>query len=125
MHRNLVQGFFRNARGMLRANGEIHVNHKNNAPFCHWNLEKLASGSSLALVQRVDFNKEDYPGCHNKRRDGSRCDKPFPLGESSTFKFRVSHRTKVSEITTSLGSMRKKILAISKHSNANAAAANF
>uniref|UniRef100_A0A7N2LJR9 25S rRNA (uridine-N(3))-methyltransferase BMT5-like domain-containing protein n=1 Tax=Quercus lobata TaxID=97700 RepID=A0A7N2LJR9_QUELO len=29
MHRNLVHGFFSSARGMLRADGEIHVNHKN------------------------------------------------------------------------------------------------
>ncbi|XWS27683.1 hypothetical protein CRYUN_Cryun25bG0002400 [Craigia yunnanensis] len=109
MHRNLVQGFFRNAIGMLRANGEIHVNHKNNAPFCHWNLEELASGSSLALIERVNFNNEDYPGYHNKRGDGLRCDAPFPLGESSTFKFRFYHRANnVPKARTSLGSMYKK-----------------
>ncbi|KAK9005325.1 hypothetical protein V6N11_042765 [Hibiscus sabdariffa] len=84
---NLVQGFFRNARVMLRANGEIHINHKTGTPFCLWNLEKLASESSLVLFQCVDFNIEDYPGYHNKRGDGSRCDLPFPLGECSTFKF--------------------------------------
>ncbi|KAK9026095.1 hypothetical protein V6N11_038943 [Hibiscus sabdariffa] len=86
-HKNLVQGFFRNARVMLRANGEIHINHKTGTPFCLWNLEKLASESSLVLFQCVDFNIEDYPGYHNKRGDGSRCDLPFPLGECSTFKF--------------------------------------
>ncbi|XVE80614.1 hypothetical protein DITRI_Ditri14bG0153400 [Diplodiscus trichospermus] len=109
MHKKLVRGFFRNARGMLRANGEIHVNHKNSAPFCHWNLKELASESSLALIQRVNFNKEDYPGYQNKRGDGSRCDEPFPLGESSTFKFGFFHRAKkVCKATTSLGSIWNK-----------------
>ncbi|PPD88353.1 hypothetical protein GOBAR_DD14706 [Gossypium barbadense] len=94
MHRNLVQGFFRSARGMLRANSEIHVNHKTNTPFSLWNLKKLASGCSPALIQRVDFNVEDYPGYHNKRGDGSRCDEPFPLGKSCIFKFGFCPRAK-------------------------------
>ncbi|XVE80615.1 hypothetical protein DITRI_Ditri14bG0153500 [Diplodiscus trichospermus] len=109
MHKKLVRGFFRNARCMVRDNGEIHVNHKNSAPFCHWNLEELASKSSLALIHHVSFNKEDYPGYHHKRGDGDRCDEPFPLGESSTYKFRFSHRAKkVSKATTSLGSIWNK-----------------
>lgn len=89
MHRNLMQGFFRNASGMLRADGEIHVNHKTTPPFCHWNLEELAYQTSLVLTECVVFKKEDYPGYKNKRGDGSRCDEPFPLGECSTFKFRL------------------------------------
>ncbi|XP_052487852.1 heavy metal-associated isoprenylated plant protein 41-like [Gossypium raimondii] len=109
MHRNLVQGFFRSARGMLRANGEIHVNHKTNAPFSLWNLKKLASGCFLALIQCVDFNVEDYPGYHNKRGDGSRCDEPFPLGKSSTFKFGFFPRAKkASKATKRWGSMCNK-----------------
>jgi hypothetical protein len=96
MHRDLVNGFFRNARGMLRASGEIHVNHKTSRPFCQWNIEELASQNSLTLAECVDFKKEDYPGYKNKRGDGSRCDKPFPLGECSTFKFRLSLKTKTS-----------------------------
>jgi hypothetical protein len=91
-----VNGFFRNARGMLRASGEIHVNHKTSRPFCQWNIEELASQNSLTLAECVDFKKEDYPGYKNKRGDGSRCDKPFPLGECSTFKFRLSLKTKTS-----------------------------
>ncbi|XWS11411.1 hypothetical protein CRYUN_Cryun38cG0081100 [Craigia yunnanensis] len=74
-HGNLVQGFFKNARGMLRANGEIHK-----------------------ITQVITI-----------RGDGSRCDNPFPLGESSTFKFRFSYRAKkVSKATTSLSSMCKR-----------------
>ncbi|XP_024006072.1 heavy metal-associated isoprenylated plant protein 41 [Eutrema salsugineum] len=89
-HRKLVFGFFHGASHMLRANGQIHVSHKNNAPFCHWELEELASRCSLALIHCVAFDKCNYPGYENKRGDGSRCDQPFPLGECSTFKFRVS-----------------------------------
>ncbi|XP_022717874.1 heavy metal-associated isoprenylated plant protein 41-like [Durio zibethinus] len=106
MHGDIVQGFFRNARGMLRPYGEIHVSHKNKAPFCNWNLEELASSNSLALIQCVKFEKEDYPGYHNKRGDGPRCDEAFPLGDSSTFKFIFANGgKKVSKASTSLGSM--------------------
>lgn len=95
MHRSLVYGFFRNARVMLRANGEIHVNHKNKRPFCLWNIEELALKNSLVLTERVDFKIEDYPGYNNKRGDGNRCDKPFFLGECSTFKFILSYTSRV------------------------------
>ncbi|OIW09525.1 hypothetical protein TanjilG_13749 [Lupinus angustifolius] len=87
MHKNLVLGFFQNASCLLQFNGEVHVNHKTNAPFSHWNLEELAIQSFLTLVECAEFRKEDYPGYNNKRGDGNRCDEPFPLGECSTFKF--------------------------------------
>ena len=44
-------GFFQGASHMLRANGEIHVAHRNKAPFSQWNLEELASKCSLVLIQ--------------------------------------------------------------------------
>ncbi|VVB00147.1 unnamed protein product [Arabis nemorensis] len=88
-HRELVFGFFRGASHMLRADGQVHVSHKNKEPFCQWNLEGLASRCFLVLVQCVPFEKSKYPGYQNKRGDGSRCDKPFKLGECSTFKFRL------------------------------------
>ncbi|KAG6690059.1 uncharacterized protein LOC122282800 isoform X1 [Carya illinoinensis] len=99
MHRDLVNGFFSNAKGMLRANGEIHVNHKTTAPFCKWNIGELASKNSLVLVGCVDFKKEDFPGYNNKRGDSWRCDEAFPLGKCSTFKFmlRLSHKKKKSQ----------------------------
>lgn len=74
---------------MIRADGQIHVSHKNKEPFCEWNLECLASRCFLVLVQCVPFEKSKYPGYQNKRGDGSRCDEPFKLGECSTFKFRL------------------------------------
>ncbi|CAH9135210.1 unnamed protein product [Cuscuta epithymum] len=87
MHRKVVSGFFRSASGMLRAEGEVHVNHKTTAPFCHWDITGLALNSSLVLVDYDDFHITDYPGYSNKRGDGRRCDEPFPLGQCGTFKF--------------------------------------
>nr|DAD23726.1 TPA_asm: hypothetical protein HUJ06_025189 [Nelumbo nucifera] len=94
LHRSLVQGFFRNASSMLRPYGEIHVNHKTKAPYCHWNLEQLGSRHSLALIECVEFKQDDYPGYNNKRGNGTRCDEPFHLGDCRTFKFAISHRLK-------------------------------
>ncbi|XP_027063705.1 uncharacterized protein At4g26485 [Coffea arabica] len=94
MHRKLVFGFLGNARGMLRADGEIHVNHKTTAPFCHWNLHELGIRNSLMLIECVDFRIEEYPGYSNKRGASPRCDDSFPLGECSTFKFIVSPAVK-------------------------------
>ncbi|XP_018450838.1 heavy metal-associated isoprenylated plant protein 41-like isoform X1 [Raphanus sativus] len=93
-HRELVFGFLHGASHMVRADGEVHVSHKNKPPFCHWKLEELASKCSLALTQCVAFEKSEYPGYENKRGDGSRCDMPFLLGECTTFKFRVSRVAK-------------------------------
>ncbi|KAI4307816.1 hypothetical protein L6164_030957 [Bauhinia variegata] len=86
-HKALVHGFFTNAKALLRANGEIHVNHKTEVPYSNWNLEKLASQSSLLLIKCADFKKDDYPGYNNKRGASLRCDEPFPLGKCCTFKF--------------------------------------
>lgn len=93
-HRELVFGFLHGASHMVRADGEVHVSHKNKPPFCHWKLEELASKCSLALTQCVAFEKSEYPGYENKRGDGSRCDMPFLLGDCTTFKFRVSRVAK-------------------------------
>ncbi|KAK1399182.1 heavy metal-associated isoprenylated plant protein 41-like [Heracleum sosnowskyi] len=98
MHRRLLDGFFMNACGMLRPDGEIHVNHKTSVPYCHWNLEKLASESSLVLMECVAFKKEDYLGYENKRGSGKRCDDCFLLGECSTFKFTLSQNAKAFKV---------------------------
>ncbi|KAK3424664.1 hypothetical protein EUGRSUZ_F01443 [Eucalyptus grandis] len=88
MHRILMNGFFRNASQMLRADGEVHVNHKTKAPYCHWKLEELASWNSLKLIDQTAFESKNYPGYHHKRGDGHRSDELFHLGPCSTFKFR-------------------------------------
>nr|XP_043621497.1 uncharacterized protein LOC122593190 [Erigeron canadensis] len=87
MHRNLVCGFLKNASGMLRPKGEVHVTHKTSDPFQSWNIEELATQNSLILLELMEFKLEDYPGYSNKRGDGKRSDASFPLGECSTYKF--------------------------------------
>ncbi|TYK23203.1 DUF2431 domain-containing protein [Cucumis melo var. makuwa] len=94
MHKKLVHDFFKNASQMLRVNGEIHVNHKTKPPFSDWNIVQLAYQNSLTLIGCADFNIQDYPGYHNKRGQGNRCDCPFFLGECSTFKFSINHSAK-------------------------------
>ncbi|KAG8049865.1 hypothetical protein GUJ93_ZPchr0009g1256 [Zizania palustris] len=65
----------------------VHVSHKSGWPYDSWDIEQLATESSLAMVEQVYFQKEDYPGYNNKRGDGSRSDKHFPLGLCYTYKF--------------------------------------
>ncbi|KAK4484725.1 hypothetical protein RD792_007317 [Penstemon davidsonii] len=89
MHRDLVCGFFLNARSMLWVDGEIHISHKITPPFSSWRIEDLAVNCSLFLVECADFQIQDYPRYNNKRGSGSRCDEPFPLGECRTFKFKL------------------------------------
>ncbi|KAG8385971.1 hypothetical protein BUALT_Bualt03G0100600 [Buddleja alternifolia] len=92
-HRNLVRGFFMNARSLLWPDGEIHVSHKITAPFSYWKIEDLATECSLILTEQVDFRIRHYPGYNNKRGSGFRCDEPFPLGYCSTFKFTTGTTT--------------------------------
>ncbi|XP_065864796.1 heavy metal-associated isoprenylated plant protein 41-like [Euphorbia lathyris] len=72
-HKKLVLGFFANASGMLRGDGEIHVTHKTSFPFSLWNIEELAWRNCLGLVECADFRIQDYPGYNNKRGDSRRC----------------------------------------------------
>ncbi|PWZ54613.1 Heavy metal-associated isoprenylated plant protein 41 [Zea mays] len=71
LHKELVWGFFRNARHIVRQLGEVHVTHKSGEPYGSWDLEHLASESSFAMVDKVPFQREDYPGYNQKRGDGS------------------------------------------------------
>nr|GEU83983.1 heavy metal-associated isoprenylated plant protein 41-like [Tanacetum cinerariifolium] len=87
VHRALVRGFFKNASMILSAQGEVHVTHKTTNPFNKWNLAQLANEVGLKLIETQDFHIEDYPGYRNKRVNGGKADKPFPLGESAKFKF--------------------------------------
>ncbi|KAI3510181.1 hypothetical protein L1887_25712 [Cichorium endivia] len=98
-HKSLVRGFFRNACSLLRPNGEVHVTHKTEHLFHHWNIEELATQCCLTLVESVEFKIEDYPGYYNKRGDGRKSDLPFPLGKCTTFKFILS--SKAMKSTTS------------------------
>jgi len=94
---------------MLRPYGKVHISHKIGDPFHKWNLEELASRTSLILVECANFSIKDYPGYSNKRGDGLRCDQPFPLGECRTFKFRIGHihkKKRTQEVLPSLSCER-------------------
>ncbi|GAY47805.1 hypothetical protein CUMW_107170 [Citrus unshiu] len=93
MHMSLVEGFFRNASGMLRPDGEVHLHFSNGI-----SIEELARKHSLSRLDCVQFRKKDYPGYNNKKGAGSQCDDHFPLRKCSTFKFgfyRARKRSKV------------------------------
>lgn len=89
-HKELVRRFFRNASQLLQPQGEIHVTRKIGHPYDSWDLEKVASESSLVLIEIAIFQKEDYPGYNQKRGSGAKCDQPFKLDPCCTFKFRRS-----------------------------------
>ena len=82
-------GFFRNAHHLVRPLGEVHVTHKTGEPYDSWDLKHLATDSSLTMVDKVPFRKEDYPGYNQKRGDSNRSDEPFDLGACCTFRFRI------------------------------------
>ncbi|XP_057725595.1 uncharacterized protein At4g26485-like [Arachis stenosperma] len=90
LHQEVVSGFLKSARKMLKEDGEVHVTHKTAYPFCNWEIVKLAKKAELSLVEEVPFEIFDYPGYINKRGHGDRCDRSFPVGQCSTFKFSKS-----------------------------------
>ncbi|XP_043705558.1 uncharacterized protein At4g26485-like [Telopea speciosissima] len=87
LHQEVVKGFFRSARDMLAVKGQAHVTHKTNHPYNKWEVEKLAEEAGLCLAEEVEFKKLDYPGYHNKRGYGKKCNRTFRVGMCSTFKF--------------------------------------
>ncbi|CAM0878623.1 unnamed protein product [Alopecurus aequalis] len=96
-HKQLVHGFFANARQLLRPYGETHLSHKTGFPYDAWDIEQLAYESCLIMVQKVDFSREDYPGYNQKRGDGVTCDESFPLGPCCTFMFCVGDIQKLKQ----------------------------
>ncbi|KAI8007824.1 putative glycosyltransferase [Camellia lanceoleosa] len=87
MHRELLTAFFENARDLLEEGGEVHVTHRDDYPYNTWRLEELASKTGFNLKEKVGFEKENYPGYHNKRGGDINCNKPFLLKLCFTFKF--------------------------------------
>jgi 25S rRNA (uracil2634-N3)-methyltransferase len=84
-----LRAFFRNAGGLLRADGEIHVSHKTGHPYDRWEIEQLASESSLVMFKKEPFWQFEYPGYNQKRGAGARCDENFPISGSVTYKFSI------------------------------------
>ncbi|KAF6153853.1 hypothetical protein GIB67_001086 [Kingdonia uniflora] len=87
MHKELLSYFFKNAKGLLNKDGEVHVTHREDYPYDHWKVTKLAKKEGLHLFEKVEFQKSDYPGYHNKRGGDIKSNQTFPLGNSFTFKF--------------------------------------
>ncbi|XP_021310116.1 uncharacterized protein LOC8055837 [Sorghum bicolor] len=99
LHKKLLRDFFSNARHLLMPCGEIHVRHKRGGPYERWDLEHLASESSLIMFAKESFQKADYPGYNQKRGDGARCDQAFYLGPSCTFKFQIGDLKKQKKLS--------------------------
>jgi 25S rRNA (uracil2634-N3)-methyltransferase len=91
LNKTLVKGFLKNAKLLLRKQGgEIHVSHKKGFPYDKWDIVKKAEKIGLVLHEVVPFSRDDYPGYCNKRANGRLSDDSFPLGNCSTYKFRLS-----------------------------------
>ena len=39
------------------------------------------------MIAKIRFQKDDYPGYNQKRGDGAKCNRSFPLGDCCTYKF--------------------------------------
>ncbi|KAM5586823.1 uncharacterized protein ABKV19_005646 [Rosa sericea] len=83
-HKNLVKGYFTNARQMLCSRGQIHVTHKTKFPFTEWEIVNLTKEAGLYLVEEETFYPWQYPDYVNKRGAGN-CDESFRVGMSGTF----------------------------------------
>ncbi|XP_076944858.1 uncharacterized protein At4g26485-like [Bidens hawaiensis] len=91
MNKELVKGFLKNAKMLLKKeNGEIHVSHKIGEPYDKWDLVNKAKKIDLVVCDKTRFYKNMYRGYEPKRAHGAYADSTFNLGESVTFKFRVS-----------------------------------
>eukprot|EP00249_Psilotum_nudum_P028934 c38962_g1_i1 orf=434-1408(-) len=86
-HKELVLLFFQNAAKLLRANGEVHVSHMVNHPYCEWKLEKQAAKNGLVLTDSCHFDLHQYPGYVNRRGIGIHCARTFRVGPFKTFRF--------------------------------------
>jgi len=72
---------------MLLPKGQVHVSHKLGHPYDGWLLEEQAESGGLALLKRVPFHQEQFPGYWNRRGEGSNAGGTFELGEADTYIF--------------------------------------
>ncbi|KAF6159224.1 hypothetical protein GIB67_031995 [Kingdonia uniflora] len=87
MHKELLSYFFKNAKGLLDKDGEVHITQRENYPYDHWKVTKLAKKEGFHLFEKVEFQKSNYPGYHNKRVGDIMSNQTFPLGNSFTLEF--------------------------------------
>ncbi|KAF5179647.1 hypothetical protein FRX31_030766 [Thalictrum thalictroides] len=84
-NRNLVLKFMKNAKELMKEDGEIHITHKSSTCYREWNLENLAKQNHLKLIEEVEFKLWHYPGYNNKYGFGG--NKNFDCYPSKTYKF--------------------------------------
>ncbi|CAN1190464.1 Uncharacterized protein At4g26485 [Linum perenne] len=77
--------FMKNAKKLMKEDGEVHITHKTNGFHKEWNLEGLAIGVGFRLIGKVKFNFEEYYGYKTKCGFGG--DNNFNCNPSCTFKF--------------------------------------
>ncbi|PIN19310.1 hypothetical protein CDL12_08012 [Handroanthus impetiginosus] len=88
LHRTLLSLFLKNAKEMLRGNGQIHITHKTNGFHKEWYVESIASSHKLRLIEAVQFCKDDYPGYNTKYGFGG--DNNFDCNPAKTYKFELA-----------------------------------
>ena len=70
--RALLSSFLVNSQGLIKANGEIRVTLRADAPWSTWNVEGLAMKAGLAFKASVEFDADEFPGyeyCHTPGED--------------------------------------------------------
>ncbi|XBH70647.1 hypothetical protein VPH35_098262 [Triticum aestivum] len=82
-HKELVRVFFRSASNLLCPDGEVHVSHKTGQPYDRWDIS-----SNWPLNIHLLY----YPGYNQKKGDGRKCNRSFPLRNGCTFKFRMERK---------------------------------
>ncbi|KAF6150098.1 hypothetical protein GIB67_038157 [Kingdonia uniflora] len=87
MHKELLSYFFKNAKGLLNEDGEVHVAHREDYPYDHWKVTKLAKKEGFHLFEKVEFQKSNYPDYHNKRGGDIMSNQTFLLGNIFMFNF--------------------------------------
>ncbi|KAF6153856.1 hypothetical protein GIB67_001089 [Kingdonia uniflora] len=84
-HQTLISLFMKNAKKMIKKDGEIHISHKSYGFFLEWKIESLGSQNGLRVIEKSQFDLSDYPGYNTKFGYGG--DKNFECHPSKTYKF--------------------------------------
>lgn len=70
--------------------------HKDGDTSDEWKLEEQAQLADLALVKRILFKFDEFPGYGTRRGADKDAGRRFPLGIASTYIFEVSDMDRVS-----------------------------
>ncbi|KAK9673763.1 hypothetical protein RND81_12G187700 [Saponaria officinalis] len=86
-NRELIKSFLGCAKKMVNREGEIHITHKSNGFFRHWNIPELGLDQGLHLIREIEFIRSRYAGYHTKFGFGG--DKDFDCNPSKTYMFGI------------------------------------